>query len=152
MRRDNAIRALYQASAALQAARDHTSDPVIAARIRETAHDVLVLIGKLAMLPSSQRADLADDHRALRRARRATRHQAGAAEVTMGLKTWTLSDGTAVIDLGSVDRVSAEEWEMLGDRCLVDARLADTKPERAAESNYLASRCYIRAAELRRPR
>lgn len=48
MSRDEAIRALYRASASLQVARDHTTDPLLSMRIREVAHDVLVIIGKLA--------------------------------------------------------------------------------------------------------
>lgn len=46
--RDEAIRALYQASASLQIARGYVNDPILAARIREVAHDVLSVIGKIA--------------------------------------------------------------------------------------------------------
>lgn len=46
--RDQAIKALYQASASLQVAKDYVSDPILSARIREVAHDVLTVIGKIA--------------------------------------------------------------------------------------------------------
>lgn len=46
--RDEAIKALCHASAALETARMHVADPILSARIREVAHDVLAVIGKLA--------------------------------------------------------------------------------------------------------
>lgn len=64
------------------------------------------------------------------------------------MKTIAFGDAI-VIDLGPTSHASAEEWEMLGDRCLVDATQFGTKPERVAESKYLASRCYARAGEMR---
>jgi hypothetical protein len=50
-RRDRAIKALYDASAALQIAKESTTDPLIIARCRDTTHDLLALIAKFAKQP-----------------------------------------------------------------------------------------------------
>jgi hypothetical protein len=50
-RRDRAIKALYDASAALQIAKESVTDPILIGRIRELAHDVMNLIGKTARQP-----------------------------------------------------------------------------------------------------
>lgn len=47
--RDAAIHALYQCSAALQMAREYIQDPILTARIREIAREVLSVIGRLAV-------------------------------------------------------------------------------------------------------
>jgi len=47
--RDAAIKALSEASNSLDIARAYVRDPILLARIREVAHEVLTLIGKLAV-------------------------------------------------------------------------------------------------------
>ncbi len=76
-------------------------------------------------------------------------HPPGASEAVVRTVEYGI-DGIRVVDLGPVGHTTAEEWEILTTRVgllrVDEAAVAD----RIAESKYLASRCYHRAAELRR--
>ncbi len=52
---DVQLSALYRAAEALQTAKEYASDELIAARIRVVAHDVMTLIGKLALAANEAR-------------------------------------------------------------------------------------------------